>query len=236
MNPRAAIVAVGLGLSMGCAGAEQELIERYLAASQQGDNDTLAALSMVAFPEEVESWNVLEIGMVRREPYLLPELRQDVGRVEDERDVQSKVFGEFRQGNYEALRRIGERLRVDAEYHFPGRLGELQDEWELLRLERRQVVAKLHDAEIAFEQEIRRVNKSLERESNSEHLTGEILKKDALVRVTTPDGDKRYSLSLSRYELTNPFDALVPARWIITAVTPADQHATFKASSAWNEL
>lgn len=210
-------------LSAACAGPEQEVIDRYLGASQRGDNDMVAALSMVAFPVDVESWNVLELGAETREPYRIPELRAKVAAAEDERDVQFKVFGEFRQANYEALRRIGARLRDEPGYHFPGRTGELQDQWEVFREERRGVVAKLRDAEIALEYEIRQVNKSLQRESSPEYLTGATRNKDARVRVSTPAGDQHFAITITRYELKNQFDALVPARWIITGVAAIDE-------------
>ena len=216
---------VPVWLSVGCAGPEQEALDRYLEASWRGDNETVAALSMVAFPEDVESWNILEISDERRDLYLVPELRQIVETAEDERDAQFKVFGEFRRENYETLRRIRVRVSDEPDYHFPGRNGELQDQWEVFRLERRQVVAKLHEAEIAFEREIRRVNKSLQRESSPEYLTGVALRKDARVRVTTaapPSVDEHYIITLTRYELKNQFDALVPARWIITDVGKAE--------------
>ena len=209
-------------LSVGCAGVEHEVLDRYLEASQRRDNATVAALSMVAFPADVESWNILEISDERRDPYLVPELRQIVASAEDERDAQFKVFGEFRRKNYETLRRISVRLSDEPEYHFPGQLGELQDQWEVFRQERRQAEAKLHQAEIALEREIRRVNKSLQRESRPEYLSGEILRKDGRVRVTTAAGDEHYTITVTQYELKNRFDALVPARWIITEVAKAD--------------
>ena len=208
--------------SLGCRGPEEELLDRYLLASQRSDNQTVAALSMVAFPHEVESWNVLELSEATAEPYAVPELRKGVEAAKDERDTQFKEFGRFRQENYETLRRIGARLREDPEYHFSGRLGELQDQWEAYRLQRRQVVAKLRDAEIALEQEIRRVNKSLQRPSSPEYLTGETLRKQARVRVTTPSGDAVHRITLTKYELENQFGALVPSRWIITAVEQAE--------------
>ena len=209
-------------LSVGCAGPEQEVLDRYLAASQRGDNETVAALSMVAFPEDVESWNILEISDERRDPYLVPELRQIVASAEDERDAQFKVFGEFRRENYETLRRISVRLGDEPDYNFPGQLGELQDQWDVFRQGRREVVAKLHEAEIALEREIRRVNKSLQRESSPEYLTGETLRKVARVRVTTAAGDEHYTITLMQYELKNQFGALVRARWIITEVAEAN--------------
>ncbi len=217
---RLVVCAVVAALSsVACVAPEEEILERYLIASQRGDSPTVAALSMVAFPEEdVQSWNILEIGELRSMPYTVPMLRETVRLVEDERDAQFKVFGEFRRANYESLRRIQARLREQPEYHFSGRLGELQDEWDAFRVERRQVVGKLHDAEITFEREIRRVNKSLQRKSSPEYLTGEMLLKNARVRVTTELGDGQFDFTLTQYALKNQFDALVPARWIITAV------------------
>ena len=37
-----------------------------------------------------------------------------------------------------------------------------------------------------------------------------------VVRVTTATSEKTYRITLSRYELMNQFDAIVPARFIIT--------------------
>ena len=222
---RLVVCAVAAALSsVACVGPEEEILERYLLASQRGDSPTVAALSMVAFPEDdVQSWNILEISALRTEPYDVPALRETVGRAGDERDAQFKVFGEFRRVNYESLRRIQARQRDEPDYHFSGRLGELQDEWDAFRVERRQVVAKLHDAEIAFEREIRRVNKSLQRKSSPEYLTGEMLLKNARVRVTTELGDGQFDFTLTQYALKNQFDALVPARWIITAVEKTNE-------------
>ncbi len=217
---RLMVCAVAAALSgVACVGPEEEILERYLLASQRGDSPTVAALSMVAFPEDdVQSWNILEVGKLRTEPYTIPVLRETVGLAEDERDAQFKAFGDFRRKNYASLTRIQARLREEPDYHFSGRLGELQDEWDAFRVERSEVVAKLHDAEIAFERELRRVNKSLQRESSPEYLTGEMLLKNARVRVTTEVGDGHFDFTLTQYALKNQFDALVPARWIITAV------------------
>ena len=105
---RQIVVAVCLHglLVAACSGPEQELLDRFFAASQRGDNETVAALSMVAFPEDLTDWNVLEISEARTEPYPVPALREGVELVEDERDAQFRSFGDFRQENYDDLRRI----------------------------------------------------------------------------------------------------------------------------------
>lgn len=215
------LVVVNGIFASGCRSAEEELLNRFFLATQRGDNETVAALSMVAFPEDVSDWNVLEISEERAAPYPVPALREAVELAEDERDAQFKVFGDFRRENYDDLRRIQARLREDPEHRFSGRYGELQEQWDVFREQRREVVANLREAELALEREIRRVNKSLQRESTPEYLTGQMILKDARVRVTTPAGDQHYVVTLTRYELQNQFDALVPARWIITEVNEA---------------
>ena len=203
-------------LAIACAGPEEDLVNRFLSASQRGDSQIVAGVSMVAFPEDVTSWEIREVLDLPNGEYLVPRLRQNVEEAEDQRDAQFEAFGSFRQENYEDLRRIQNRTQDDPEYRFPGRLGELQEEWDRHQQDRRDVGTGLHESEIDFEQEIRRVSKSLLRESSPEYLTGEILKRAVVVRVTTATSEKTYRITLSRYELTNQFDAIVPARFIIT--------------------
>lgn len=211
-------LVLGLVLLTSCRSAEEELVDRFLQASQRGDNETVAALSMVAFPEEVLDWKVLRVGEALREPYRVPQLRQRVKDAEDRRDEQFKVFGAFRQQNYDDLAQIQRRLRDDPQYELTGHLLDLKRQWDAYREERRAVVASLHEAERDLEWEIRRVNKSLMRESTPEYLTGETLRKDVRVLVTTPSGERNYRITLTRYDVKNQFGATVPTRWIVTEV------------------
>lgn len=175
---------------------------------------------MVAFPGELNEWRVLGIGPAQKSPYEIPELRRAVEEAEDARDAQFKEFGAFRQENYDDLARIQRQLRQNPEYAFSGRLGELQTAWDNYREERKEIVARLHRAEQELEGAFRRVTKSLQRESSPEYLVGETVQKRARVRVSTGDRDRSYWVTLTRYELRNQFDAVVPARWIITEIVP----------------
>ena len=112
-------------------------------------------------------------------------------------------------------------MRDDPGKKLEGRLGELQRQWDAFREEQRVVVSSLHEAEQELEGEIRRVQKSLQRESAPEYLAGETLTKEASVRVTTrDDGEGVYVVTLTRYDVENTFGAVVPTRWIVTAVEP----------------
>ena len=207
-----------LALAAACRSAEEELVDRFLRASQRGDSETVAALSLVAFPEEISDWELLSQGPLRREPYRIPELRAEVEAAEDRRDAQFREFGEFRQRHYDDLARIQRRLRDEPDYSFTGPLLELNEAWERHRQARRDVVTGLHEAEMALEREIRRVNRSLQRESTPEYLTGEILLRDVRVRIA--GSGRVYVVTVIRYELVNQFEAVVPTRWIVAAVEP----------------
>ena len=209
-------VAANILLATACAGPEEDLVNRFLAASQSGDNQIVAGVSMVAFPEDVASWKILEVVDLPNGEYLVPRFRQDVEEAEDQRNAQWGTLGNFRKQHYEDLVRIENRTEDDPEYRFPGRLGELQEGWDRQQQDLSDARSRLNETKIDLEREIRQVTKSLFRESSPEYLTGEVLKRAVLVRVTTATSEKTYRITLSRYELKNQFDAVVPARFLIT--------------------
>ncbi len=181
----------------------------------------MALLSIVAFPREVVDYRVVVIGEEHRGPYRISSMRERVEQAEDRRDEQYELFGEFRQANYDQLLRIQKLLRDDPGKKLDGTLAQLQRQWEAFREERRAVVSSLHEAEQELEWEIRTVQKSLQREAAPEYLTGETLRKEASVRVTTKEeGEGAYVVTLTRYDLKNTHGAVVPTRWIVTDVEP----------------
>ena len=206
---------------LSCRNAEHELVDRFLEAARRQDNQTVAMLSMVAFPGEVLDFRVISIEDERRGPYRVAAMQERVAEAEAVRDQQFKLFGNFRQANYDDLLKVQRLLGDDQARKLEGRLGDLQSQWDAFREERRAVVSALHDAELELEEEIRRVHKSLQREADPEYLTGETLTRDAVVRVTTKEaGEGDYLVTLTRYDVVNRFGAVVPTRWIVTAVEP----------------
>ena len=92
------------------------LVDRFFEATQRGDNPTVAALSMVAFPDDVESWNVLDVGEARSEPYAVPSLIEAVKAADRvrvrEAAVQARTPDRFDVG---AVREVVSDRHVDAE-------------------------------------------------------------------------------------------------------------------------
>jgi hypothetical protein len=215
-----AVVALAGG-SFSCRSSEHELIDRFLEAESRGDNQSSALLSMVAFPGEIVEFRVLRVGEERRGPYRVTALRERVHEAELRRDEQFKRFGQFRQANYDELLKLQRLLLDDPGRKLDGRAGELKRQWDAFREESRVAMTSLHEAKQALEWEIRIVQKSLQRESDPERLTGETLTKEASVRVTTKErGQGVYVVTLTRYDVKNSFEAVVPTRWIVTAVQP----------------
>jgi hypothetical protein len=215
-----AILALAAGGSS-CRSSEHELIDRFLEAESRGDNQSVALLSMVAFPGEILQFRVLTVGEERRAPYRVTALRERVHEAEARRDEQFKRFGDFRQANYDELLKLQRLLLDDPARKLDARAGELKRQWDGFREESRATMTSLHEAKQALEWEIRIVQKSLQRESDPEHLTGETLTKEASVRVTTKEhGEGVYVVTLTRYDVKNSFRAVVPTRWIVTSVQP----------------
>ncbi|HEY7819721.1 MAG TPA: hypothetical protein VIG29_15980 [Vicinamibacteria bacterium] len=205
-----------------CRTEEQELVERYLEASRRDDDQMVALLSMVAFPGKLVDYRVVSVGSELRARYRLSAVRERVEAAEARRNEQFEAFSEFRRTNYDELLRVQKLLAEDPERKLEGRLAELDARWNAFRDERRQVVTSLHEAERALEREVRLVSKSLQQEAEPEQLEGETLTKAASIRVTTEEGggEQAFVVTLTRFDLRNSRGAVVPSRWVVSAVAP----------------
>ena len=217
------LVVVGaLWVVTSCLSPEQELVSRFLQAVANGDRPTMAMLSARGFDEPVDTWEILEIADAPTTPYPVPDLREAVDLAERARDEQFQIYSEFRQANYNRLAQIQKLQQNNPEHRFGGQLEELRVEWEDQRTDRRERVRRLQEAEIRLADEIKTVNQSLQRESTPEYLNGELLNKLVHVRLVQEGAPRDFTFRISKYELTNQFDAAVPSRWLITAIHPRD--------------
>ena len=200
---------------------EEALLSQYFRAIAAEDRMSAGGLSMVRFPGgPVESWEILETGMVTEGPYRVPELRREETDAERARDEQFKIFYDFRQANQEALARITDRRDGNPEVAIGGRLGETADEWDAHAAERRRLVTSLSEVQMALEEERRRAQRSLLREAPVDYLTGNISEQELLVGTVEEGAACEYRFTLIRYDLQNQQGAEVPARWIIAAIEP----------------
>lgn len=219
--PGALVIAVA-AFGAGCSSPPEEpLLSQFFRAIAAEDRVSAAGLSMAGFPGgSVESWEIVESGMVTEGPYRVPELRQEETDAEAARDEQFKAFYDFRQGNRDALASITDRRDTNPDAAIGGRLGEIAAEWDTHAAERRRLVSSLSEVQMALEEERRRAQRSLLREAPVDYLEGNISEQELLVRTVEEGAARDYRFTLIRYDLQNQHGADIPARWIIAAIEP----------------
>ena len=225
------VLGVAVAFAPGCSSPPEEaLLSQFFRAIAAEDRVSAGGMSMAGFPGgPVESWEILERGMVTDGPYRVPELRAEERDAEAARDEQFKIFYDFRQANQDALARITDRLDADPDAAIGGRLGEIAAEWNAHAAERRRLVSSLSEVQMALEEERRRARRSLLREAPVDYLAGNISEQELLVGTVEEGAPREYRFTLIRYNLRNQEGAEVPARWIIAAIEPATGDESSKA-------
>ncbi len=234
---KASLFVVALGLSLSnCGNQESQVLTKFFMATKSKDNATLTGLTLVGFPEEVvSSWKVTRVGPERREPYKFPDLVKNVAEVKRARDRQVDEFTNWRQGNVEELTIIEEKLKKNPAATFKGNTAQVHATWEKYRTERRELEARLNEAERQLGGEQKLTGMSLLAPSDAKSLSGyagEILTKEVVVSVKGKDGvDKPYLFTFQRYALTHrETNRPAQARWIITEIKPGDAASAGGAS------
>jgi hypothetical protein len=214
-------ICLAVTFLLSCGGSDQQVLNKFFAATRAHDNATVAAVSLIALPDdlEVQSWEVVEVRAATNEPFRLPELSRTVEEAKTARDDQFEEFSRFRLANYDDLMKIEERLDRDPEYEFKGGLAEIRAEYEGFREERRKHEYRLRDIQQEIEEEKKPATKSLMSSTEIEKFAGEVLTKDVLLTIETGSGEKPYLFTLRKYNLTNQDSGFTPpSRWIITNI------------------
>ena len=220
-------VATGT-LVFGCSAPPEEvLLSQFFRAVAQEDRVSAGRMSMASLPGgPVESWELVERGVVTERPYRLPQLRAEEAAAEAARDEQFKIFYDFRQANREFLQAITNHRERDPDVKIGGRLGEIAAAWDAHAFERRRLVRSLSEAQMGLQEERRRTQRSLLREAPVDYLVGKISEQAVLVRMEEEGSDHVYRFGLIRYDLLNQHGVEVPSRWIIAAIDPAAENTS----------
>ena len=123
-----AIIMVLLGVA--CSGGQQEVISSFLTAVQTGNEDAADATSLVEFPGDVESWEIVEVGPVSSEPFAIAGLELKLSELSRERRTKKDNNAYFVQDNRRAYDDYTAKREKDPEYEFSGEAAEFQKEWE----------------------------------------------------------------------------------------------------------
>ncbi len=203
-------------------GTEKTLLSSFFMAVRSGDNATIVAMSLVAFPGEpgeFESWELIEIGAETSEPFGLSELRAKVVEARTERDFQFEKGKHFLEDNYDAIGKIQIKLDEEPSFKFDGELGEVQTEWENIIQQRKILERSVQEINREAQNEAKLVNMSLMVDTDIANTEGNVMKKEVLVTVRAGAEEKPYSIALQRYDLTEPEGTRpLRSRWIIVAI------------------
>ena len=61
-----------------CTPPEEQVLNTFFTALQNGDADALARVSLAPFEGDVESWEIVAVGPEARKPFALPELLESL--------------------------------------------------------------------------------------------------------------------------------------------------------------
>lgn len=239
---RKGIISVFLVSLWACGSPEQATVDQFFRAAQSNDSTTLAYMSAIGPPVEVESWKVVEVTSRTTEPYTLPEL---IGRFEaakKARDASQEERKKYFEENEDALNQIIPKLREDPEYRYKGKIGEVQEAWLKLMDDRKEKESAYQELKREVDRETGITSKSVMRQLDVGTLKGGVAVTDMLLNLKAKDGaELPFRVQLRKFDLSEAgSDRVEPARWVIVDIegtTPeakaaAAAHAKARAPAA----
>jgi hypothetical protein len=216
-------------------GPEQAAVDQFFRAARANDRTTLAYMSAVGAPFEVDSWKVVEVTSRSKEAYTLPELTEKFAAVEKDRNAAQEKRQKYAEENKDALEQIISKTRKEPDYKFRGKLGEIQDEWTTMLDERAKTEHDYQELKLAVNRESGVASKSVMRQIELGKLEGEIAVTQLLLNLKPKDGagELPFEVTLRKYELKEPgTDRVEPARWVIVDMQGATEEARAAAAAS----
>jgi hypothetical protein len=219
MRYTAVLLSTALVVLASCGGPDQKALDTYLGAVRNGNKTSQAAVSAMDFPETVHSWEVVEIGPESVEPFALKELN----RVAREAKMDLQFYAEkdylFLSDNQHLYKRYKAAIEKDPDVELKGELGEFQQEFLDIRKKGEEAERAMEEANRAVQREKLAAGISLMGATVTSDLDGDVMTKEARVKVTTSAGEKVYLITLKNYNLVNQQNqANLRSRWIVSSV------------------
>jgi hypothetical protein len=220
-----------------CGGPEQATVDQFFRAAKDKDTTTVAYMSAVSPPGEVESWKVVDVTSRSTEPFTLPDTVAKFKVAEKERNASLEERNKFSKDNKEALEQVITKLRDDPEYKFKGKLADIQTQWAKFLDDRKEKERVYQELKRTMDRETNVASKSVVRQVNVGTFHGNIAVTEMLMNLKLKDqSDLPFKLTLRKYDLSGPeSDQVENARWIIADIegaTPEAQAAAAAASKA----
>ena len=214
------LLSVLLAIGIGCATPEERIVDFYLTAVRDGQDEMVAAVSLVSFPEaNIQSWEIVEIGPESTEPYQLIEIRDAHFDAKEAYDAETVENDEFLQANERNALRYQQKMKDDPDYKYTsGVLAEFQEVWEEKVETQKELQNKVKETEEALERERNSIRMSASIPLKNS-FRGDVAVKKAKVNVNGASGAKTYTLVLHKYNIVDSDTGLSPtAKWIVTDI------------------
>jgi hypothetical protein len=214
------LLSVLLAVGIGCATPEERIVDYYLTAVRDGQDEIVAGVSLVSFPEEdIQSWEIVEFGPESTEPYRLIEIRDAHFNAREAYDAKTAENDEFLAANERNALRYQQKMKDDPDYKYAsGVLAEFQEVWEQKLETQKELQNEVKEAHEALERERSRIRMSTSIPLKNS-FKGNVAIKRAKVNVNSGSGGKTYTLVLRKYNIVDSDTGLSPvAKWIITDI------------------
>ena len=189
-----------------------------MTAVQTGNEDAADATSLVEFPGDVESWEIVEVGPVSSEPFAIAGLELKLSELSRERRTKKDNNAYFVQDNRRAYDDYTAKREKDPEYEFSGEAAEFQKEWE----EKLGAEEELDRAASDVYKEISRLKSAaaLSLSVNiNENFDGDTSATDVILKVNDGSMEKTYTFTLQKFNLVDKVRNINPiGRWVITDI------------------
>ena len=213
----AGLLVILLGVS--CSGGEDEVVNSFLAAIQRGNESAAKAVSLVEFPGEVVSWEIVEVGPTSIEPFALSELDDKRSELSRERRQISERNAFFVQDNKSAFDEYEAKRKDEPDYKFEGEMAEFQKEWE----ERRSKKEEGDRAAIDLGKEISHLRSAAGLSVNvnvNANFVGEVSGTELTLSVNDGSAEKTHTFTLQKFNIVDAERNLSPiGRWVITEIS-----------------
>ena len=207
------IAALGLSCS---SQPEQRVLTMFVNAVQAGDQAAAAQVSLVEFPGEVSTWEIVEVGAESSEPFKLAELQEERAAMVRRLEAMVERNDVFLQDNEELYYEYKPRKDEDPEATFTGRLKEFDEEFSARMEEQNALDQAIDEAGDAIDALKKAAALSTNTPGLGTSYDGDVLAREAKVKFD----DKDYTVTFKQYALVNTEHNIRPvARWIITDIS-----------------
>jgi len=214
------VIVSSIAFITSCTGPEEHLVNTFLTAVRDGQEDMIRGVSVVDLPDaDVQTWEIVEVGPETTEPYHLAELRTAFFQATEAWELGVGANDQFLNDNHDKTNRYRARINEDPDYKFTsGEMAAYQEEWEKRLENARELAGRLREADEALKKERDQTYMSANM-AVRDGFEGDIAVKTVKVNVNGDSGSKTYDMTVRKYNIVDAETGIKPmSRWIVTEI------------------